>query len=138
MGKKIRDVMTSNPRTIEPSTTIDEAAKLMRDEDVGALPIVEGDRLHGMLTDRDIAVRAVAEGMDPRSVSAKEIASRQVVSIDPDQGLDEALRLMASHQVRRLPVCEEDGRLVGILAQADAAMEGDERKVGRTVEEISR
>ena len=138
MAKNIRDVMTSNPRTIEPSTSLHEAARLMRDQDVGSLPIVEGDRLHGMLTDRDIAIRAVAEGKDAKSTTAQEIASRQVVTVDPEQSLDEALRLMASHQVRRLPVCEEDGKLVGIVAQADAAMKGDEREVGRTVEEISK
>jgi CBS domain-containing protein len=138
MAKNIRDVMTSNPRTIEPSTSLHEAARLMRDQDVGSLPIVEGDRLFGMLTDRDIAIRAVAEGKDVTSTTAQEIASRQVVTVDPDQGLDEALRLMASHQVRRLPVIEEDGRLVGIVAQADAATQGDEREVGRTVEEISK
>jgi CBS domain-containing protein len=138
MAKNIRDVMTSNPRTIEPSTPIHEAARLMRDQDVGSLPIVEGERLFGMLTDRDIAIRAVAEGKDATSTTAQEIASRQVVTVDPEQSLDEALRLMASHQVRRLPVCEEDGKLVGIVAQADAAMQGDEREVGRTVEEISK
>jgi CBS domain-containing protein len=138
MAKNIRDVMTSNPSTIEPSTPLHEAARLMRDQDVGSLPIVEGDRLFGMLTDRDIAIRAVAEGKDATSTTAQEIASRQVVTVDPEQSLDEALRLMASHQVRRLPVCEEDGRLVGIVAQADAAMQGDEREVGRTVEEISK
>ncbi len=136
--KHVRDVMTSSPRTIEPSTSVDEAARLMREQDVGSLPIVEGDRLRGMVTDRDIAIRVVADGMDPRSTKVDEIATRQLVTVDPEQSLDEALRLMASHQVRRLPVCEEDGRLVGILAQADAAMEGDEREVGRTVEEISR
>jgi CBS domain-containing protein len=136
--KHVRDVMTSSPRTIEPSTSLHEAARLMRDQDVGSLPIVEGDRLQGMLTDRDIAIRAVAEGKDVKSTTAQDIASRDLVTIDPEQGLDEALRLMAKHQVRRLPVCEEDGKLVGILAQADAAMTGDEREVGRTVEEISR
>jgi CBS domain-containing protein len=138
MAKNIRDVMTSNPRTIEPSTSLHEAARLMRDQDVGSLPIVEGERLFGMLTDRDIAIRAVAEGKDAKSTTAQEIASRQVVTVDPEQSLDEALRLMASHQIRRLPVCEEDGKLVGIVAQADAAMQGDERQVGRTVEEISK
>jgi CBS domain-containing protein len=136
--KHVRDVMTSSPRTIEPTTSLHEAARLMRDQDVGSLPIVEGDRLQGMLTDRDIAIRAVAEGKDTKSTTAQDIASRDLVTVDPEQGLDEALRLMAKHQVRRLPVCEEDGKLVGILAQADAAMTGDEREVGRTVEEISR
>ena len=137
MGKNIRDVMTSNPKTIEPKTTLHEAARLMRDQDVGSLPIVEGDRLQGMLTDRDIAIRAVAEGKDPQSTTAQDIASRDLVTIDPEQGLDEALHLMASHQVRRLPVCEEDGRLVGILAQADVAQIGHDQLTGEVVQRIS-
>jgi CBS domain-containing protein len=102
------------------------------------LPIVEGERLVGMLTDRDITVRVVAEGMDPQSTTAGDVASRDVVSVDPQQQLDEALRLMAQHQVRRLPVVEEDGRLVGIVAQADVATAGQDARTGQVVEEISR
>jgi CBS domain-containing protein len=138
MGASIRDTMTSNPRTIETSTPVAEAARLMSSEDVGSLPIVEGDRLVGMLTDRDITVRVVAEGMDPQSTKAGDVASRDVVSVDPQQQLDEALRLMAQHQVRRLPVVEEDGRLVGIVAQADVATAGQDARTGQVVEEISR
>jgi CBS domain-containing protein len=138
MGASIRDTMTSNPRTIETSTPVAEAARLMSSEDVGSLPIVEGDRLVGMLTDRDITVRVVAEGMDPQSTTAGDVASRDVVSVDPQQQLDEALRLMAQHQVRRLPVVEEDGRLVGIVAQADVATAGQDARTGQVVEEISR
>jgi CBS domain-containing protein len=129
--------MTSNPRTVEPSTPIVEAAQLMRSEDVGPLPIIEGDRLAGMLTDRDIVVRAVAEGRDPQSTTVGEIASRDLVTVDPDQDLQEAARLMARHQVRRLPVVEEDGRLVGIVAQADVAQSGDDALTGEVVERIS-
>jgi CBS domain-containing protein len=138
MGKSIRDVMTTNPSAVNPSTPIVEAARLMKTEDVGPLPIVEGDRLVGILTDRDIVVRGIAEGKDVQSTTAGEIASRDVVSIDPDQPLDEALRLMGQHQVRRLPVTEEDGRLVGIVAQADVALEGDDKLTGHVVEEISK
>jgi CBS domain-containing protein len=138
MGASIRDTMTSNPRTIETSTPVAEAARLMSSEDIGSLPIVEGERLVGMLTDRDITVRVVAEGMDPQSTTAGDVASRDVVSVDPQQQLDEALRLMAQHQVRRLPVVEEDGRLVGIVAQADVATEGQDARTGQVVEEISR
>jgi CBS domain-containing protein len=138
MGASIRDTMTSNPRTIETSTPVAEAARLMSSEDVGSLPIVEGERLVGMLTDRDITVRVVAEGMDPQSTTAGDVASRDVVSVDPQQQLDEALRLMAQHQVRRLPVVEEDGRLVGIVAQADVATAGHDARTGQVVEEISR
>ena len=133
----IRDAMTSNPRTIESSQPVAEAARIMRDEDAGVVPVVEGERLTAMLTDRDIAIRVVAEGRDPQSTTVGEIASRDPVTIDPQQELDEALRLMAQHQVRRLPVVEEDGRLVGILAQADVAQHGDPEKTGQMVEEIS-
>jgi CBS domain-containing protein len=111
---------------------------MMRDEDVGIAPIVEGDRLVGVLTDRDIAVRVVAEGRAPEQGKVTEVASRDIVTLDPQQDLDEALRLMARHQVRRLPVVEEDGRLVGILAQADVAKHGDDARTGEVVEQISR
>src|SRR4051794_38669015 len=121
MAESIRDLMTSNPHSLESGSTAVEAARIMRDEDTGIVPIVEGDRLVGTLTDRDIAVRVVAEGKDPSSTTIGEIASRELVTNDPQQDLDEALRLMARHQVRRLPVVEEDGKLVGILAQADVA-----------------
>jgi len=137
MAKNVRDVMTSNPRTIQPSTTIVEAAKAMKSEDVGAIPIVEGDRLVGMLTDRDIVIRLVAEGKDPKT-TAGEIASRDLVTVDPDQSIDEVLRLMAEHQLRRIPICEEDGRLTGIVAQADIARAGSDKKTGEVVEQISR
>jgi CBS domain-containing protein len=90
-----------------------------------------------MLTDRDIAIRVVAEGRNPDQVTVREIASKQVVTIDPQQELDEALRIMAKHQVRRLPVVEEDGRLVGVVAQADIAREGDDTQTGELVQEIS-
>jgi CBS domain-containing protein len=138
MGSSIRDTMTSNPRTVGTSTPVAEAARLMQSEDVGSLPIVEGDRLVGMVTDRDITLRVVAEGKDPQSTSVGDVASRDIVSVDPQQDLDEALRLMAQHQVRRLPVVEEDGRLVGIVAQADVAQKGADEKTGQVVEEISR
>src|SRR5215210_897636 len=138
MGKGIREVMTSNPSSIEADQPVIEAARLMRDEDVGLAPVVEGDRLVGTLTDRDIAIRVVAEGRDPQSTQAREVASTDLVTIDPEQNLDEALRLMAEHQVRRLPVVEEDGRLVGVVAQADVAQEGDDRRTGEVVEQISK
>ena len=137
MAKSIRDAMTSNPRGVEVNTPVAEAARLMKTEDVGSLPVVEGDRLVGMVTDRDIVIRVVAEGNDVQSATVGEIASKDLVTIDPQQELDEALRLMAQHQVRRLPVVEEDGRLVGILAQADVAQEGRDAKTGQLVEKIS-
>jgi CBS domain-containing protein len=138
MANSVRDLMTSNPQTVEPDAPVAEAAKLMKQEDVGIVPVVEGDRLVGTLTDRDIAVRVVAEGKDPQSTKVSEIASSDLVTIDPQQDLDEALRLMAQHQVRRLPVVEEDGKLVGIVAQADVARQGKDERTGEVVEQISR
>lgn len=137
MGKNVRDAMTTNPRSIESSTLVNEATRLMKTEDVGSLPIVDDDQLVGMVTDRDIVIRVVAEGKDPQSTTVGEIASRDLVTVDPEQDLDDALRLMAQHQVRRLPVAEEDGRLDGILAQADVAREGDDKRTGQIVQEIS-
>ena len=137
MGQSIRDLMTANPCSIDADKSIAYAAKMMRDENVGLAPIVEGDKLVGTVTDRDIAIRVVAEGKDPEQMTVREAASTNVVTIDPQQDLDEALRLMAQHQVRRLPVVEEDGRLVGVVAQADVARMGDDRQTGEVVQEIS-
>jgi len=138
MGQIIKDVMTSNPCSIDAEKSVAYAAKMMQEEDVGLAPIVEGDKLIGMLTDRDIAIRVVAEGRNPEQVKVADVASKQVVTIDPQQELDEALRIMAKHQVRRLPVVEEDGKLVGVVAQADIAREGDDMQTGKLVEEISK
>ena len=138
MGQIIKDVMTSNPCSIDAEKSVAYAAKMMREEDVGLAPIVEGDKLIGMLTDRDIAIRVVAEGRNPEQVKVADVASKQVVTIDPQQDLDEALRIMAEHQVRRLPVIEEGGKLVGVVAQADIAREGDDMQTGKLVEEISK
>lgn len=130
--------MTKDPTTLAPDATIVEAARAMRDEDAGIMPVVDGDRLEGVVTDRDIAVRVVAEGRDPNDVHVREVMSGRLVTVDPAQDIDEAMRLMAEHQVRRLPVCEEDGRIVGMLAQADVARHGEDSRTGETVENISR
>jgi CBS domain-containing protein len=137
MGQRIREIMTSNPSTIEPDKTVVDAARIMKQEDAGVVPVTENGRLTGMVTDRDIAIRVVAEGKDPQSTTVQEVASKNLVTLDPEQNLDEALRLMAQHQVRRLPVVEEDGRLVGIVAQADVARQGDDTQTGQVVQEIS-
>jgi CBS domain-containing protein len=137
MGQHIRDVMTANPSTVEPNSTVVEAARIMKQADAGVVPVTENGRLTGMVTDRDIAIRVVAEGKDPGSTKVGEVASSDLVTVDPQQSLDEALRLMAQHKVRRLPVVEEDGRLVGVLAQADVAREGDDTQTGQVVQEIS-
>jgi CBS domain-containing protein len=112
-----------------------EAAQLMREKHIGSLGITQGEQLVGMITDRDITTRVVAEAADPKLTSVGDVYSRDVISIEPDKDLEEALELMARHQVRRLPVVE-DGRLVGIVAQADIALKENE-KTGALVEAIS-
>jgi len=138
MGTKVREVMTDRPRCVTPETLISEVAQLMESEDIGSLPVLEGDQLAGVVTDRDIVVRAVAKGKDPRGMPVREIASREVVTVYAEDDLSNALKRMAAEQVRRLPVVDEDNRLVGILSQADVALEVKEKAVGEMVEEISK
>ena len=138
MAKTIRDVMTKNPCAIDADKPVAYAAKMMRDEDVGLAPIVEGQKLIGTLTDRDIAIRVVAEGKDPQTTIVREVATTRFVTIDSDQDLDEALRLMADNQVRRLPVLDQDGKLTGIVAQADIARHASDEQTGEVVEQISK
>jgi len=138
MGTKVREVMTDRPRCVTLDTPVSEAASLMESENIGSLPVLEGEELAGMITDRDIVVRAVAKGKDPRGMPVREVVSRELVTVYAEQDLSDALTKMASEQVRRLPVVDEDNRLVGILAQADVALEAKEKTVGEMVEEISR
>jgi CBS domain-containing protein len=138
LGQQIRDVMTTNPSTVESTSAVVQAARVMKQVDAGVVPVTDNGRLAGIVTDRDIPIRVVAEGKDPGSTTVGEVASKNLVTVDPQQDLDEALRLMAQHKVRRLPVVEEDGRLVGVLAQADVAREGDDMQTGQVVEEISK
>ncbi len=139
MGTKISDVMTERPRAVEPQTSVREAARLMEVDDVGSLPLVEdGARLVGVVTDRDIAIRVVAHGLDPETTGVGDVASRELVTLTPDDDLDEALTLMASAQVRRLPIVVRDDELVGMVSQADIARTAKEKQVGEVVEAISR
>ena len=136
MALKVRDTMTGSPRSIDASTSVVEAARLMREGHIGSLPITADEQLVGMITDRDIAMRVVAEAADQTKTSVGDVSSRDLVIVEPDEDLDEALQLMARHQVRRLPVVE-NGRLVGIVAQADIALSENETKTGELVEAIS-
>ena len=132
----VRASMTEKPTTIAGSASATEAAKLMSSENVGSLPVVEGNELVGIVTDRDLVVQVVARGQDPDSIRVSDIYSKKPVVASPDEPLDEALKRMASEQVRRLPVVSE-GRLVGILAQADVAREAAPASTGQMVEDIS-
>jgi len=138
MGTNVRDVMTASPFCAAPDTPLSQVAGLMETEDVGAIPILDGDRLVGMITDRDIVVRAVAKEKDPRAMPSREISSGEVVTVGPDHELSDALHLMAQHQVRRLPVVDDEHRLVGVVSQADIALEAQDKSVGEMVADISK
>ena len=140
MAKTARDVMSGGAECIGENDTVLDAAKRLAELDVGAMPICGSDnRLKGMLTDRDIVVKALAQGKDPASTKAGElgVGDGKTVTIGADDSIEEALHTMAEHQVRRLPVIDGH-RLVGILSQADVARNYDEEKVGDLVEAISR
>jgi CBS domain-containing protein len=136
VSTKVRDAMTPGVRSVSPTDSLTDAAVAMRDEDVGSLPVVDGDRVVGIVTDRDIVVRGVAERADPQTLKVGDVSSGDLVTVQPDEDLDEALELMARHRVRRLPVVE-DGRLVGVVAQADVALEAKEKDAGGMLEDIS-
>jgi len=108
----------------------------MAKADVGPIPVVDGERLVGILTDRDVVVRVVAEGRDPQATTVGEVASTGLTTVSPDEDLDRALQLLAEQRIRRLPVVEGE-RLVGIVAQADIARQGDDAQTGAVVEKIS-
>jgi CBS domain-containing protein len=124
MAQTVRDIMTSDPLAVSPDTTVDQVARLMRDNDTGAILVTEGDRVRGIVTDRDIAVRCVAEAMDPTSTAVSRIATMDVVTISPDSNVEDAIRMMREQAIRRIPVVE-NGRAVGILSIGDLAIERD-------------
>jgi CBS domain-containing protein len=132
----IRDVMTPNPKTVSPNDPIQQAARIMRDEDTGVVPVVENGRPVGMVTDRDIVIRAVADGSQTTR-PVRDIVTGTVIAARPDMSTREASELMSEHQIRRLPVVEND-RLVGIVSLGDIAVkEGRDSRTGDTLQSIS-
>jgi CBS domain-containing protein len=136
---QVRDVMTKGAECVRPADSLQQAAQKMRVLDVGPLPVCgDQDRLVGMITDRDIAVRAVAEACDPRTTAVQDVMTPDVVYCYEDQDVQQAARLMQEHQVRRLVVLNRDKRLVGIVSLGDLAVgTGDEKLAGKTLEEVS-
>lgn len=134
---KVRDVMTADIVTATPETTLEEIATMMKTEDTGAIPVVDERELIGIVTDRDIVIRCVAEGRDPSEVSAEEILSEDVEVVDRDTDVAEALDIMGRRQVRRLPVVE-NGELVGMVSLGDLAVkQGDEQNTGEALKDVS-
>ena len=133
---KIKDVMTQDVRFVTPETPLSEIARQMRDEDIGVVPVVENDRMIGMVTDRDIVVRVVAEDKDVRSATARDAMSPQVLYCFEDQSVEEVLENMAENQVRRLPVVNREKRLVGFVSLGDLS-KAAKKKAGDALKEIS-
>ncbi|MFI9803190.1 CBS domain-containing protein [Streptomyces sp. NPDC052301] len=133
MAQYVRDIMTGDPVTVEPQASVAAAARLMRDEDVGAVLVTDDGRLRCLVSDRDLVVRVCADGSDPERTTVIQAASEDVVTVGPDDSLDRALGLMREHAVRRLPVVEGD-RPVGIVSLGDMAIE---RGAGSALGDIS-
>jgi CBS domain-containing protein len=133
---KVRELMTKQPAAVEPHATLGEVATLMKQEDCGSIPVVEGGRLIGIVTDRDIVVRGIAAGADPKTQRVNKIMSSDPVTVGPDDDITDAEKKMADRQIRRLPVVE-NGRLVGLIVTAQIARAGNDRAVGETIKEIS-
>ena len=139
MTKTARDVMTPDPACCSPTTTLDEVAKLMAHNDCGEIPVVDpADRIVGVVTDRDIVTRVVAEGKNPIAYTAETCMSGPVVTVRSDAPLEEVVATMEEHQIRRVPVVDERDSCIGIISQADVSREGATRDVGELVREVSR
>jgi CBS domain-containing protein len=135
---QLKDIMTHGVEVTSPEATLQEAAEKMRRLDVGPLPVCDGERLVGMLTDRDITVRTVAEGCDPTTTTVREAMTPEIVYCFEDQDIQEAARLMEQYQIRRLPILNRDKRLVGMVSLGDLAVSsGDQPLAGEVLEQVS-
>jgi CBS domain-containing protein len=133
---KVRDIMTTNVTTLPPTAYISEVAQAMRQQDVGSIPLVENGKLVGVITDRDLAIRVVADGLDPHLETADLHMTKNPIAASPDWSLQQASEVMAREQIRRLAVVE-NGQLVGYLALGDLAAQNKDRQVGETLQHIS-
>jgi CBS domain-containing protein len=124
MARTVEEIMTRDPRTVDADDTIVDAARVMRDSDIGDVVVMDGGQVSGIVTDRDIVVRGIAEGRDPDSTAVSEVCTTGVETIDPSAAVDDALRTMREHDIRRLPVVK-NGRPVGIVSLGDLAVERD-------------
>ncbi len=135
---RVEEIMTPNPKIATLESTLEEVASMMRDEDVGAIPVMDEDELAGIITDRDIVVRCIAEGKEPGDTTVEDILSEDLKTVSPDDDVQDAARIMAEVQVRRLPVVDEDGKLVGMVSIGDIAVKhSDEEVAGEALEDIS-
>ena len=133
---KVREVMTTRIVSVEPTSTVKDAALIMNRHNIGSVPVVDGSSVRGMLTDRDIVLRCVAENRDATTLKVSDICSQGAVSVQPEQNLSDAMNLMSTEQIRRLPVID-NGRLVGMLSIADIAREKSGMELAEAISDIS-
>ncbi len=134
---KVSEVMHPGVHWVEPGTPIIEIAKLMRDQDIGSLPVGENDRLVGMVTDRDIVCRGIAQGLDCSVMTARDVMSSGIIYCRDNEELDDAVRIMEQHEVRRLPVINDDKRMVGILSLGDISHSAPRQVSGEVLQSVS-
>lgn len=137
-SRKIRDIMTANPQTVSEKDSIRDAARIMKQQDTGVVPVVDGRKIIGLITDRDIVIRCIAEGKDPMNARVTDAMTKSVRSVNEDASVDEVLRVMKGAEVRRVPVVNRNDEIVGIVSIGDLAVETNEdAKVGKALEDIS-
>lgn len=134
---KIKEIMTKEVKYIDPNTTLKEAAHIMRDKDIGSLPVGENDHLIGVITDRDITIRAIANGSDPKTETVKKIMTPKCLYCFEEDSVEETAKNMAENQIRRLPVMNKDKRLVGIISLADISIKASKQTAGEALQGIS-
>lgn len=137
MGQQIRDVMTRDVTTVAPDARLSDVARIMRDEDIGSVPVARGDELLGMITDRDIVIRAVADGDGVEQRTAGDVMSSGMKCCRQDQDIEDVLKEMGDQQIRRMPVVDDSRRLVGIVSLGDLSGEAKPKQVGKSLEDIS-
>lgn len=136
-SRRVGDVMTANPECVSERDSLIDAARIMKNADTGVVPVVEGRKIIGLITDRDIVVRAIADGKDVGKVRVNEVMTREVRSVQEDTSVDEVLRLMSTAEIRRVPVVNQSDELVGIVSIGDLARTNRDNKIGQAVEKIS-
>jgi CBS domain-containing protein len=134
---KLREIMTSNVEVIHPDDTLQIAAEKMRDRDIGFLPVCDGDRLTGVLTDRDLITRALADGMDSKAMLGRYLVTSPAIYCFEDQSVDEAAKLMHDNQIRRLVILSRDKQMVGVVSLGDLAMSADDKLSGEVLQSVS-
>ncbi len=139
--KEVQDVMSKNPVCCTADQAVQEVAKALRDQNIGSVPVVadlQSRRLQGVVTDRDLCCTVIADGKDPKTTKVSESMSRNPVACNPQDSLEECLKLMQQHKIRRVPIVDEQNRVIGIIAQADVSVAAEPEKVHKTIAEISK